>query len=116
MIFFFGPCMATEFFRLQRREVKMELLKFKKSQFSLHIQLGKAGLIKCFFSDPEETKISLGKNLRLTLIMSLKYKHSPCCLELQPWINCETSSQEKKKGKKPFKIEYVNLAILLSIN
>lgn len=64
--------------------------------------LGKASLIKHFLSDPEETKICLAENLKLTLIMSLKYKHSPLCLDLQPWVNCKTSNQ-RKKGEKPLK-------------
>ena len=75
--------------------------------------LGKASLIKHFLSDPEETKICLAENLKLTLIMSLKYKHSPLCLDLQPWVNGKNSNQkEKRKEGKPFKIECVNLAIL----
>ena len=90
----------------------MKLLKLKQKRFILHMPLGKASLIK-LFSDSEETKICLAENLKLTLITSLKYKYSPLCLDLQPWVNSKNSNQkEKRKGGKPFKIECVNLAIL----
>ena len=68
----------------------MKLLKFTKTSF-LHMQLGKASLIKHFFSDPGKIKICLGENLKLRLIVSLKYNHSPHCLECQPWVNYKTS-------------------------
>ena len=67
-------------------------LNIQKTKFFLHLQLGKASLIKHFFSDPEKTKMCLGENLTLWLIVSLKYNHSPRCLELQPWVNYKTSS------------------------
>ena len=47
--FSFGQCIAIVFFRLQRRLVKMKLLKLKKNWLFLHMQLGKANLIKHFF-------------------------------------------------------------------
>ena len=47
------------------------------------MQLGRTSLLKLFFfSDPEETKIYLGENLKLMLLMCLKYNHNPHSLEL----------------------------------
>ena len=83
--------MATVFFRLWRKLVKMKLLKFQNWFFS-HMQLEKAGLIKKKIKknfsilNPREQKF-LVKNLKLTYIMSLKYKNSPLCLRLKPWVN-----------------------------
>ena len=56
------------------------------------MQLEKAGLIKKKIKknfsilNPREQKF-LVKNLKLTYIMSLKYKNSPLCLRLKPWVN-----------------------------
>ena len=113
--FLYNVCLATVFFRVWRRYVKMKLLKLKKKKKKVHFTYAvrESQLDKTLFSDPEETKICLAENLKLTLIMSLKYKYSPLCLDLQSWVNSKTSNQkEKRKGGKPFKIECVNLAIL----
>ena len=74
--FFFGQCMATVFFRLCRKLVKIKLSWNSKNLFFLYMQLEKASLIKHFFSDPEKRNIYLAEHLKLTLIMFLKYKHS----------------------------------------
>lgn len=57
--------------------------------------LGKASLIKHFLSDPEETKICLAENLKLTLIMSLQ-------TQTQSTLPVKIQIKKKKEKKGSF--------------
>ena len=94
--------MAMILFRLQRKLVKIEYFLKLQNRFSLPVQLEKSRLVKilCWSSSSfRETKTGLGKNLKLTLIMSLGYTaHSGTpamnkLVELKP---------RKKEGTKTF--------------
>ena len=72
----FWHWIAMIFFRLWRKLVKIKSFLKLQNQFFLHMQLGKSWLIKILSwssNSAWETKIGLGKNLKLTLIMSLGY-------------------------------------------
>ena len=75
----------------------MKLLKLKKKKVHFAYAIRESQLDKTLFSDPEETKLCLAENLKLTLIRSLKYKHSPLCLDLQPWVNSKNSNQKEER-------------------
>ena len=104
--FFFGQCMATVFFRLCVKLVKMKLLKFQKPVLVYAIR--ESFFFFHFFSKPWENKYMPSRTFKDNFYHVLEIQTQYICLGLQPSVNCKSSSQEKKKKErervKPLKL------------
>ena len=99
----FWHWIAVIFFRLRRKLVKIKSFLKLQNQFFLHMQLGKSWLIKILFwssNSAWETKIGLGKNLTLTLIMSLGYTAHSIWDSSPEQIGRTQTKKKKKKGQR----------------
>ena len=95
----FWHWMPMIFFRLRRKLVKIKSF-LKLQNLFLHAQLRKSWLVKMLFwssNSAWETKTGLGKNLKLTLIMFLRYTAHSVWDSNHEQVG-RTSSQEKKGG------------------
>ena len=95
--FFFGQCMATVFFRLCVKLVKMKLLKFQKPVLVYAIR--ESFFFFIFFPNPEKTNICLAEHLKLTFIMFLKYKHSTFAWDFSLQLIVKVQVKRKKKKR-----------------
>ena len=104
--------MAMIFFRLQRKLVKTSLFKIQ-NRFFLHVQLRKSWLVKILFWSSIsvwETKTGQGKNLKLTLIVSLGYTAHSIWDSSHEQIG-RTQTKKKEGAKRHFKYQAENYEI-----
>ena len=92
--------MATVFFRLCGKLVKMKLLKFQKPVLLVYAIRESFFFFFIFFSDPEKTNICLEEHLKLTLIMFLKYKHSTFAWDFSLHLIVKVQVKRKKKRER----------------
>ena len=117
----FWHWMAMIFFRLRRKLVKIKFFLKVQNRFFSHMQLGSSWLLTILFwssNSAWETKISLGKNLKLTLIMFLGYTaHSIWDSSHKQIGRTQTKEKKKKKGQKrylKFQVENYEISVCLS--
>ena len=108
VFFFFGQCMATVFFRLCGKLVKMKLLKFQKPVLIVYaIRESFFVFFFIFFFRSWENKYMPRRTFKVNSYHVLEIQTQYICLGLQPSVNCKSSSQQKKKERervKPLKL------------
>ena len=94
-----------------------------KKRFFLHMQLGSSWLLTILFwssNSAWETKTSLGKNLKLTLIMFLGYTpHSIWDSSHKQIGRTQTKEKKKKEGAKrylKFQVENYEISVCLNLS